>query len=72
MSNAVQTKPVLAQSPNEKSASQNVSALPSQKAGMSTVDKLVWGVILAGFIAVVVYQVFFCPTCYVGGGRVIG
>ena len=45
---------------------------PAKKNDMSTFDKIVFGAIVLGLLAVVAYQVFFCGTCYVGGGRVVG
>lgn len=72
MTNALRNEMVSAQGQTENAKAQNLPVAPEKKTGMSTVDKLVWGSLLVGFVLVVVYQVFFCPTCYVGGGRVVG
>ena len=61
MTNAVQSK-----------NAQDQSVQQAKKSGMSTFDKIVFGAIILGLAAVVAYQVFFCGTCYVGGGRVVG
>jgi hypothetical protein len=40
------------------------SVAPMKKTGASGFDKFVIGIIILGFAALVIYQVFFCPTCY--------
>jgi hypothetical protein len=72
MSDAVQDKQVFVQARSGEGATQVQPALPEKKTGMSSTDKIVWGTLILGFAAVVLYQIFFCPTCYVGGGRVVG
>lgn len=56
----------------EAARAQNLAVQPAKKSGMSTTDMLVWGAVILGLVAVVVYQVYFCPTCYTGGARVVG
>ncbi len=70
MTKVAQNQNALAQGHNDNTA-QGPTVQPEKKSGMSTVDKLVWGAVILGFAAIVIYQVFFCPTCYTGGGRVI-
>ena len=72
MPNTVQNQIAPANSSSETARAQNVAVQPVKKTGMSTTDMLVWGAVILGLVAVVVYQVYFCPTCYTGGARVVG
>ena len=36
----------------------------TKKSGAIGLDKIVIGMLLLGFAALVIYQLFFCPTCY--------
>ena len=42
----------------------NERNLPTKKSGAIGFDKVVIGFLILGFAALVIYQLFFCATCY--------
>jgi hypothetical protein len=42
----------------------NEANSPTKKSGARRFDKYVIGIVILGFAALVIYQAFFCPTCY--------
>ncbi len=40
------------------------SNLPTKKSGAFGSDKLVIGILIFGFASLVIYQLFYCASCY--------
>ena len=49
---------------NESDLAKVDPAPPTKKSSTSGFDKFLFGILILGLAALVVYQVFFCPTCY--------